>query len=69
MSDLELEFVGSYRVLILNETRWRFRIKGTKVYINVSAPTFEEAVKKAISMAQRIRLSVRRGTESRSKLE
>ncbi len=59
MGNVELEFVGSYRVLTLNEVRWRFRIKGTKVYINVSAPTFEEAVKKAIGMAKKIKLSIK----------
>jgi len=54
-NELELEFLGSYRVLGLGEKRWRFRVKNSNIYINVSAPTFEEAVKKAIRIARKIR--------------
>jgi len=55
ISELELEFLGSYRVLGFNEKRWRFRIRNSNIYINVSAPTFEEAAKKAIKIARQIR--------------
>ncbi|RLG89140.1 MAG: hypothetical protein DRO15_01265 [Thermoprotei archaeon] len=54
-NELELEFLGSYRVLGLGEKRWKFRVKNSNIYINVSAPTFEEAVKKAIRIARKIR--------------
>ena len=43
---IDVELVEVYRYEGIPGTRYRFRIKGTKIYINVSANSFEEAVKK-----------------------
>lgn len=57
-SELELEFLGSYRILGFNERRWRFKVRNSNIYINVSAPTFEEAAKKAIRIAHQIKKEI-----------
>ncbi len=44
---IELELVEVYRYEGFPEKRFRFHIKGSRIYINVAADTIEEAVEKA----------------------
>ena len=44
---VELELVDVYRYEGFPEKRFRFHIKGSRIYINVAADTIEEAVEKA----------------------
>ena len=52
--DIELEIVETYE--LLGEKRYRIRVKGTIVYINVAANDEEEAKKKAIEMLKSMEL-------------
>ena len=51
---LELELIEVYE--LLGEKRFRFRVKGSKIVINVSAEDLEEARKKAADIALKIRV-------------
>ena len=50
----ELEIVEEYE--LLGEKRYRLRIKGTSIYINVAAENADEALKKAESMVNELQL-------------
>jgi hypothetical protein len=52
---LDLEFVEEY-TLPTGEKRFRFRIKGSSIYINVSADSRDEARRKALSLAREVGL-------------
>ena len=51
---IELEDVETYE--LLGEKRYRIRVKGTIVYVNVAANSEEEAKKKAIEMLKSMEL-------------
>ncbi|GEM_PF-743034 len=50
-----LELVEEY--ILHGERRFRLRLQGTRLVINVSATSLEEAVKKASRILERIRAS------------
>ncbi len=52
---VELEFVEEY-TLPNGEKRFRFRVKGTSIYINVSASNPDEARQKALKLVKDIEL-------------
>jgi len=54
MKNLELEILEEYE--LLGEKRFRVKIKGTKIVLNVSAENNEEAIKKAKELIKKIRL-------------
>ncbi|NPA05140.1 MAG: hypothetical protein GXO09_03480 [Crenarchaeota archaeon] len=54
MKPEDLEIVEEYE--LLGEKRYRLRVKGTNIVINVAASTPEEAVKKALQVAERVQL-------------
>lgn len=73
---VELELVDVYRYEGYPEKRFRFHIKGSRIYINVAAETLEEAVEKAKKIIKHLEIdrilmhiSSRRevGQDSRSK--
>ena len=49
-SKLELELIEEYE--LMGEKRFRFRVKGTNIVINVSAPSLEQAKAKATQIAR-----------------
>ncbi len=51
-SGYELEVVEEYE--LLGEKRFRIRVRGTRVYFNVSAETPEEAKEKAARMIKEL---------------
>jgi hypothetical protein len=53
VSTLELEFIEEY-TLPTGEKRFRFRVKGTSIYINVSAASRNEALSKAMNIAREV---------------
>ena len=53
--ELQVEFVERY-TLPTGEQRFRFRIKGTSIYINVTADNEDEAREKALRLAREIGL-------------
>ncbi|MEM1541382.1 MAG: hypothetical protein QW101_02510 [Ignisphaera sp.] len=53
---LELELVDVYRYEGFVGKRFRFRIKGTKIYVNVLATTVEDAVEKAKELIKQLEL-------------
>jgi hypothetical protein len=53
---IELEFVEAYKYEGIPGVRYRFRIKGTKIYINVTATNIEEASKKAEQIIRNLEL-------------
>ena len=53
---IELELVDVYRYEGFPEKRFRFRIKDTRIYINVSADSIEEAVEKAKNIIKHLEL-------------
>ncbi|MCD6113763.1 MAG: hypothetical protein J7J78_00490 [Thermoprotei archaeon] len=55
MKNLEFEILEEYE--LLGERRFRVRIKGTKIVLNVSAENNEEAIRKAKELVKKIRLS------------
>jgi len=54
LNEIELELVEEYE--LLGEKRYRFRIKGTSIYLNVAAKDVEDARQKAITMVKEMRL-------------
>lgn|GEM_PF-799942 len=50
----EFEIVEEYE--LLGEKRYRLRIKGTSIYINIAAENVNEALKKAESMVNELQL-------------
>ncbi len=55
MKKLDLEVIEEYE--LLGEKRFRVRIKGTNIVLNVSAENSEDAIKKAKELVERIRLN------------
>jgi hypothetical protein len=55
MESYELEIVETYE--LLGEKRYRLRIKGTSIYINVAASSEEEAYTKAKKMIEELELT------------
>ncbi|MEM0371568.1 MAG: hypothetical protein QXG46_04090 [Ignisphaera sp.] len=53
---LELELVDVYRYEGFIGKRFRFRIKGTKIYVNVLANSVEDAVEKAKQLIKQLEL-------------
>lgn len=53
---IEVELIETYRYEGVPGTRFRFRIKGTKIYLNVSANDLEEATKKVEQMIKSLEL-------------
>jgi hypothetical protein len=53
---LELELIDVYRYEGFMGKRFRFRIRGSKVYINVLANSIEEAVEKAKQIISKLEL-------------
>lgn len=53
---IELELMNIYRYEGFVGKRFRFKIKGTKIYINVLATSIEEAVEKANSIIKQLEL-------------
>ncbi|WP_048061482.1 hypothetical protein [Hyperthermus butylicus] len=54
MGDYELVLVEEYE--LLGEKRYRFQLKGTSIFLNVSANNVEEAREKARRMVREIQL-------------
>ncbi|HIQ23444.1 MAG TPA: hypothetical protein EYH50_00125 [Pyrodictium delaneyi] len=54
MEQVELELVEEYE--LLGEKRYRFRIKGTSIYLNVGGKDVEDARQKALSMIKEMQL-------------
>ena len=52
--NIELEVVETYE--LLGEKRYRIRVKGTIIYVNVAANSEEEAKKKAVEMLKSMEL-------------
>ncbi len=48
---VELEVVERYT--LLGEERWRIRVKGTRITVNVAASSAEEAISKALEILSR----------------
>jgi len=53
--EVELELIEEYE--LLGEKRFRFRIKGTNIVINVGASKLEEAREKAIKIIEDMQLN------------
>lgn len=53
---IELELTEVYRYEGFVGKRFRFRIKGTKIYLNVLANSIEEAVEKAKHIIKQLEL-------------
>jgi hypothetical protein len=66
-STIELELVDVYRYEGFVGKRFRFRIKGSKVYINVLANSIEEAVEKAKQIINRLELDKQLIQQSKQK--
>lgn len=54
---VSLELVDVYRYEGLPGTRFRFRVKGTKIYINVTASSLEEAASKVERIVKSLELN------------
>jgi len=54
LSEVELEIVEKYE--LLGEKRYRLRIKGTSIYLNVAANNEQEAINKANKMIRELSL-------------
>ncbi len=54
LSEIELEIVEKYE--LLGEKRYRVRIKGTSIYLNVAASNEQEAINKANKMIRELSL-------------
>lgn len=54
---IELELVDVYRYEGFVGKRFSFRIKGTKIYVNVLANSVEEAVEKAKQLINQLELN------------
>jgi len=55
MKKLDFEVIEEYE--LLGEKRFRVRIKGTNIVLNVSAENSEDAVEKAKELVEKIRLN------------
>lgn len=53
---IELTLVDVYRYEGMPGKRFRFRVKGTRIYINVLADELDEAVKKAEDIVRKLEL-------------
>jgi len=53
---IELELIEIYRYEGVPGVRYRFRIKDTKIYLNVTALNLEEATKKAEQIVKKLEL-------------
>jgi len=53
---LKLELVDVYKYEGFPQKRFRFRITGTRIYLNVGAETVDEAVKKAHQIVDEMQL-------------
>lgn len=53
---IELELIDVYRYEGFVGKRFRFKIRGSKVYINVLANSLEEAVEKAKNIVKQLEL-------------
>lgn len=53
--EVELELIEEYE--LLGEKRFRFRVKGTNIVINVGASNLEEAREKAIKIIEDMQLN------------
>ncbi|MDK6028040.1 hypothetical protein QPL79_01500 [Ignisphaera sp. 4213-co] len=53
---IDVELVEVYRYEGIPGTRFRFRVKGTKIYFNVTANDLEEATKKVEQMIKNLEL-------------
>jgi hypothetical protein len=53
---IELELIEIYRYEGLPGTKYRFRIKDTKIYLNVTASSLEEATRKAEQIIKNLEL-------------
>ncbi len=53
-SEIELEIVEKYE--LLGEKRYRLRIRGTSIYLNIAANNEEEAINKANKMIRELSL-------------
>ena len=51
---VELELIETYE--LVGEKRYRFRIKGTKIVVNVAAENESEAVEKALKLIKDLEL-------------
>lgn len=56
VTTIELELIDVYRYEGFVGKRFRFRIKGSKLYVNVLANSLEEAVEKAKHMIKQLEL-------------
>lgn len=54
LENIELEVVEQYE--LLGEKRYRLRIKGTSIYLNVAASDEKEALEKANKMVRELKL-------------
>ncbi len=54
MENLEFEILEKYE--LLGEKRFRVKIRGTKIILNVSAENNEEALRKAKELVRKIKL-------------
>ena len=54
LNEIELEIVEKYE--LLGEKRYRVRIKGTSIYLNVAANNEQEAINKANKMIRELSL-------------
>ena len=52
--EIEIELIEEYTYL--GEKRFRFKIKGTNIIINVKASNLEEGAKKALEIIRKVRL-------------
>jgi len=55
VKNIELELIEEYE--LLGEKRFRFRIKGTNIVINVGASRLDEAKEKAMKIIEDMRLN------------
>jgi len=53
-SKIELELVEEY--IYAGERRFRFRIKGTNIILNVEAEDIESGLKKAVDMVRKLKI-------------
>jgi len=52
MGDLELEVVEEY--VLLGQKRFRIRVRGSRLYVNVAASSRDEAISRAREMLERL---------------
>ncbi len=55
MKEEELEIIDVYK--LLGETRYKIRIKGTKLVFNIHANTGEEAIRRVLSLIKKTGLT------------